>query len=82
MMIHILGRMAHPADSALDVWVLDTYAAGAAPRDATSWHLRRCSRCRRRAAMSWALMADPPPVSGQRMPAPDLSFLAPVRSQP
>lgn len=79
MIVHAIGRLPHPSDSVLDAWVLQTYAAGKPPHDLTAWHLRRCPRCRRRAAIAWALMADPPPVPGRRIPPPDLSLLDDAR---
>lgn len=64
-----------PTNSQVDAWVVTSYARAALADVALATHLLECPRCRRQAAMGWALLPDPVRDTMQDVPTPDLSFL-------
>lgn len=69
------GRSCRTLSSAIDVWVVETYAGCAEPDEKLAAHLVVCPECRRRAAMGWLLLPDTVCAQVQTIPVPNLSFL-------
>lgn len=68
-----------PSTSQVDAWAVRTFTARSIPPDvALAMHLLACPRCRRRAAITWALLPEPACATMPPTPQPDLSFLKPV----
>ncbi len=64
-----------PAPDQVDAWVVTSYARAGVADVALAVHLLECPRCRRQAAMGWALLPDPSYATMQAVSEPDLSFL-------
>lgn len=58
----------------LEVWVTDFYATDSPPKGIFTLLIIRSSEVRRRAAIIWAMLKEPEPLTTP-IPTPDLSFL-------
>lgn len=67
-----------PSPSEVDLWTVQAFAAGGLSEPLLATHLLNCPRCRRRAAIAWALLPEPACATMPTIPQPDLSFLKPV----
>jgi hypothetical protein len=67
-----------PSASQVDAWAMRAFAARVIPDMSLAMHLLVCPSCRRRAAISWALLPEPSCATMPPTPRPDLSFLKPV----
>lgn len=68
--------------SAVNAWVMTSFATGVAQPGAVARHLRRCPACRRRAAGAWSFLREADAPALIPIPEPDLSFLLPARPLP
>lgn len=67
-----------PSTAEVDAWAAQAFVTRAIPDLPLALHLLTCPRCRRRAAISWALLPEPSCATMPPTPRPDLSFLKPV----
>lgn len=68
--------------SAVDAWVMTSFATGVAQPGAVARHLRRCPACRHRAADAWSFLRQADVMAPIPIPEPNLSFLPPARPLP
>lgn len=64
-----------PPVAEVDAWAARAFVTRAIPDLSLALHLLACSHCRRRAAISWALLPDPPYATMEDVPESNLSFL-------
>jgi hypothetical protein len=62
----------------VDAWAMRAFVTRAIPDLPLARHLLACARCRRRAAIAWALLPEPACATMPPIPQPNLSFLKPV----
>ncbi len=67
-----------PSAAEVDAWAVRAFASRTIPDLPLALHLLACARCRRRAAIAWALLPEPSCATMPPTPRPDLSFLKPV----
>lgn len=67
-----------PSTAEVDAWAARTFVTRTISDLPLALHLLACPRCRRRAAITWALLSEPSCATMPPTPRPDLSFLKPV----
>lgn len=59
----------------VDAWTVFAYAGATRADQDLAQHLLTCPRCRRRAAMAWALLPEPDRATMPVVPPANLAFL-------